>query len=671
MNKFKILSLLILLSLSFKPIYLEPQAQESAQLESETVSTLTKIKDYFKNITGELKTTLNNMTIDSAEIKLVSNLPDNRGRFGMQIPIGAGLVDIDKGFNPVAVNLLSPTIKELRLPKIGKVLELVPDLNNSRLLNLILNINLNPYERKVLEYFKNYRDGHNGQMSSVEKFIVSIRDLMEPVFAPIAPFFFVENRVVYLKPVQVASVKFALLLKTYVKTDKKKLAQELPLFFSKFLSSADWDKTKVLPENEGKPWTEWTDFVKYEDPEVLDKLIPQFVKDVIANLPLDVSLAEYLEIKDGFSDYLLELSLVWKRGSVDSKAKYFIDNIVLKFNPNMNPTEIRKTAIAIATMCNDFNKANLPGDTKERLLVIIDDFIKVLSKISLVGPLSSWNAQVIGYMEELKSLLNNNSEIDFDISKLDMTQDRKLTLVELISYYKKKADQLLNYKHPGEDGYIFEFSELNLKQALYLLLSMSYRLHKDVKIAMNKVALLKSDVQVDIDDKKVALGRNAYKQRIGSAGAWNSRTNRWDIQGSGLIFAEQNALMALRRNPQNRELKKTYSVAKDKRIEAQGKYAFDVARVIEINIGKQLKTPYSAFLGDFNILIRRFEKAKPLLDVVAGIYESVGLPFPTTTLEEDLESSQSPFEVDFFSEESGFDGFVPDESWKQFSMESF
>lgn len=708
MKNIRICILLLLFSLGFhKSIYLEPaeepllggdtstwsptesskttedpvenkddESEVSGELEGETVSALTEIKDYFKGIQKQLKANLESMSIDSSEIKFVSNLPQGRGRFGIQLSIGTGLQNVDKGFNPVRVHLVSPTMGELQLPKTKLILDLLEDLKGSRLLNLILEINLNRHERKVLAEFKKYRDNHNEEPSGFEKFIVSIRDLMEPAFRIFAPLFYVENRVAYLKPVQVAGIKFALLLKTYAKSDKKKLAQELPLFFCKFLNSPDWDKSAALPGNQGKPWTQWTEFVKYEDPEVLDKLIPQFVKDIIEQLPLDVSLAEYLEIKDGASEYLSELSQVWRRGSVDSKAKYFIDNVVPMFESmRMNPTEIRKTAIAISTMCNDLSKANLPEDTAERLEAIIDDFVLALSKLSLVGPLSRWKNSLSKQMASLKTEIIKGSEINFDISKLDMTQDQKLRVLELASYYKKKAEQLLNYKHPGEDNYIFEFSELNRKQALFLLLSMSYRLHQDVKVAMAKAASLRSDISVKIGKKNVQLGPNAYVKRIGKPGVWNPRTNRWQRRGSGLIFAEQNALKTLQRtNPRSPDfarLKRAYSVAKDKRIEAQGRYAFDVARGIEIQIGDELKTPYSAFLGNLRIIIRRFENAKPLLEALAEIYESVGLPFPTDSFEEDLESSESFFDNSFFEEEEGFDSFVPDENFDEFSMEAF
>jgi hypothetical protein len=673
MKKVKIFILLSFLfvgffSFSFNFVKAQETEQPAVELEDETVSVLTQLKDYFKNISGEFKKTLQEMNINSPEIKFVSSLPGNRGRFGLQIAIGAGLGDSSLGFNPVAINILSPSIKDLRLPKIGGVLKLVPDLNNSRLLNLILNVNLNPYERNVLRIFKEYRDSHNGQMSSVEKFIVSIRYLMEPAFAPFIPFFFIENTVLYFKPIQIAGIKFALLLKTYARSDKNRLAQELPLFFSKFLNSADWDKTKSLPENKDKPFRLWTNFVKFEDPEVLDKLIPKFVKDLVDNLPLDVNFAEYLEVKDGITPYLSKLSEVWRRGSVDSKAFFFIEQIVPEFeNKIMNPTEIRKTAIAIATMCNDFNKANLANDTKERLIAVIDDFIEALNKSSLVGPLSSWKNLVTENMKELKKSLEGLTAIDFDISKLDMTQDRKLTLIELISYYKKKAEQLLNYKHIGETGYIFETSELNRKQALFLLLAMTYRLNKDVKNAMKKAELLKSDIQVQVGDKTIAIGPNAYAQRVGKPGDWNSTTNRWKVEGSGLIFEEQKALMILKKtnlkDAQYARLKRSYIVAKDKRKTAQAKYAFDVARGIKIPIGIEEKTPYSAFLSDFNILVRRFEKAKPLIEAIKEIYESVGLPFPTERIEEDLKKSSTGFDEGFFVEEGGFGDFEDDIDW--------
>lgn len=685
MNKFKILSLLILLSISFKPIYLELQSEQSIQedenfkLKPDTTSRLTQIKDFLKDIPNKVKNYLSILNVDTPVLDLTVQIPGGRGATGFQVPIGVGITEIDRGFNPAPINLISPSISELQIPGLNKFLTVVPDLANTRFFNLLLGVNLTPNEKRVYD------------AKLIQNMVVPIRNLMNPVFEKLEPLFYVENGVAYLKPVHVAGIKLALLIKTYAK-EPKKLGMELPLFFAKFLNTADWDASMALSENVGKPWIQWK-LVTYSDPAILDKLIPQFIKDIIDSFPINISMSEYLAIQDGTSDYLSNMTVIWRRGSVDSKAFYFINNIVSLFDSaKMNPTEIIKTAVAIATMYNDLDKATVPEATKERLVSIIDDFILKLKKVSLVGPLSIWKNSIEKNMESLKSNISSNKISHFDISALDITSDKKLTTLELLVYYKKKVNNFLNYKHLGEQGAVFDFSEITQSQALADVLQMTYRLYKDTKVAMAKASQLTTDTQFTVDEKIIKIGPQSYKQRIGEPGIYNPRTRKFDKQGSGLIWAEQMAKVELDskivvfNNLKSRGVseaamqykqaldavnksKRAYVIARDKTKEARAKYAFDVVRTIEIEMLGITKTAYGAFLGDLNVLLRRVDKVKPIIESIKEFYEAVGLPFPTVEIEEDVEQSALPFDNSFFEEESGFSTYDPFAS--DFSMMGF
>lgn len=640
--------------------------------KSKSKITLGDIKAIFVTMKNKLKTKLGTMDFSSPEIKIIAPLPGKIGGFGVQIPIGSGLKNIDKGFNPVRINVLSPPMGKLNIPKFETVMKIMPDLKNSRLLNLLFNFNLNPSEKKIL------KAANQGVVKTV---LDTARTTIEEPFKAFSKLFYIDkNNVLYLKPIQVAGIKLALLLKTYAKKDRKKLVEELPLFLAKFLNSKD--------EKTGK---------KYDDPEVLNKIIPKFVKNIIENLPLSVSLSSYLEMKDGTSKYLSELSEVWRRGSVESKTKYFLDNFIpnnpfFQSNEKKNYTEILKTAVVIVTMSKNLSRVDLSkatderkqtvADAFERLEVIVDDFVKALPNLKVDSFLKSWKENIVlKKMKKLKSDLESakkkGSKINFKISDLNITEPngKKLNVPQLLSYYKGRAEQLLNYKHIGEKGYIFDFSELNKKQALFLLLGMTYRLNKDVKIAEAKASHLKSDISVEIGKKNVDLGPNAYVKRVGKAGIMSRvQRNKFKVNGSGLIFEEQKAFMALRNmkkpKPSDKKanvlwtnLKNAYVQAKSKRISAQANYALDVARGIKIEIGKKSKTPYSAFLGDLKALIMRLRAAKPLIDLLAKVFKTAGLPFPTNTIEEDLSTSGSPFDAEDFDNVDDFDAFSADEDF--------
>ncbi len=635
------------------------------KLENESVSVFNSIKDTLKNSAEKIKEAINNLNVDSAVIEIKINLPGDRGSIEAIIPIEPGIQIVDKGFNPAPILFKSPTIGQLKIPKMDTFTNAVKqitfgavDFNEARLFNMLLNVDLTENEKIILG------------IKAIGNFFEQTRKLFNPVFAPFEKMLYIENGIGYLKPIHVACIKLALLLKTYIPNEKAKLTQTIPFFFTKFLNTADWDKSKILEENfytdeTGqkllKPWITWTKFVTYSDPEVLNEIIPSFIKDIINKLPLSVSLDEYYNIQDGVSDYLVKLSDTWRRGTIDSKTYYFIQNVVPEFKNIKTATDVLKTYVTILQLTQKFDEAKNKQVVRKQLDSIINDFIEILSKISIPGELGNWKKQIIDQFKKLKNsvnfkILDNQSDI---IGMKDNSGlfDKKLNLIKYLGYFKKKINKFLNYKHLGEQGYIFDLSELTNKQAIEILLGLLYRFYKDIKVATAKVSAPGSDTTVTIDNKQVNLGPKAFADKVGVAGLYDRSINKFTKEGSGLVWAEQKAQVAFMTADKKAEnyitLRNDYLKAKDATTKAKGAYLFDVSRGINLDIAGKQKSPYDAMLSDLNILLRRIKNVKPVIDALASMYASIGIPFPSVTVEEDLKDSSSPVEISFFVEEQG------------------
>ncbi|MBU4270068.1 hypothetical protein KJ644_00670 [Candidatus Dependentiae bacterium] len=664
MNRFFLI--LFLIGMILGKTFAEDVAPEGVDSAQTTVqaSDLTDIKSALSNVTETIKAHLESLDINSNKISLSIPIPGGRGQIELLVELPAGLEFVEKGFDPMGISFSSPMIEELNVPALNKIVDYVKtasfgktNLGKIRLFNVILGVGLKGDMEKDL-----------AEADAFKPFFESVRKALESVFKPFEKLVYVENGVGYLKPVYVACIKLALLLKTYLPNQRKELGQMMPLFFSKFLNTVDFDTSSKFKENKTekklksgksvytlKPFNEWKKFATYSDPAVLNNLMPSFIRPIIGNLALDVPLDDYYSLKDGITPYLTTMSETYKRGTVDSKAYYFIENIKSLFEKtNMTFTDLYKTSFLIFTMVQKLPNAKFKTDTSARLDSIIDAFTEKLNKTGLSSDLNNWKKSVLVSFAKMKAFINSDmSKLGVSVKDIALNEVKKLSLLELLSYYNSKIKYLLNYKHIGEPGYLFDLSMLTEKDASIELLRMLYRFYKDVKISAAQANTLKSDITVKIDGKDVNIGPDASAKRVGKPGVWDPVKKEWKSKGQGAIWNEQQAQMKMIGTPLNtpefEKAKAEYSKAKGATLKTRGEYIFDVARGIEIQIGLEKKTPYSAFLADLNIFLRRVEKSKAILDSLDNLYKAVGLPFPKATIEEDVKKSgASP---SFFMEE--------------------
>ena len=689
MKNDKIVFYLFLLSMIyFSGIFAVPasSSSESEPLAPESNTVFEEIKNSLISASAKITGAFESLNIDSNIIDVSINLPTNRGQISLKIPLESGLEFIEKGFDSAPINFSSPTLTELNIPGVEKIVDMVKkasfgatDLGNVRLLNVLLGVNLDSLDRtKTLE-----RD--SSKSDALKPIFDTAKKILTPAFKPFEKLVYVEDGVAYLKPVYVAGIKLVLLLKTYLSSakdneaKKNQLVQILPLFVSKFLNTVDFDASSKLKVNKTakgalklfKNWDQKT-LVKYSDPAVLDKTLPKFIKDVVDKLALNVSVNEVYVVKDGITPYLTTLSETWKRGTVDSKAYYFIEKIVPLFKTTkMTVTDLYKTAFVILTMAKKLSSAKLIKDTTKRVISIIDSFIEVVNKTAITDKdIVSWKKTLVGKLDLVKKSIEKGQPVTLSADDIEIKEDKKMGLIELLIHYNGKLKSLLNYKHIGEPGYLFDLSMLANKTAGIELLAMLYRFYKDIKIAVLQANQLKSDISVKIDEKNVNLGPTAFANRVGKPGVWNSVGHRWISEGSGPIWLEQQAQVKMLdfepkqldnpndsikkiENPEFGKVKNEYFKAKEKTSEIKGKYIFDVARGIEISIGSEKKTPYSAMLSDLNILLRRVKDAKSVLESIENLYKSLGIPFPKATIEEDVK--KSGISAELFMEE-GLEG---------------
>ncbi|KKP24722.1 MAG: hypothetical protein SZ59_C0001G0040 [candidate division TM6 bacterium GW2011_GWF2_28_16] len=655
-----VLFLLIIMSANTNALLAKNRASKQQKTDQEAESRLAKFKTSFVDFINRLpemaKAKLDSLNYDELE-ELNFTFPVKVGEkefnFGFRWNWEAGAGDVGTGFTKFKGELVSPTLGELNiLPT-----ETPNNILRIHLLNVLLGIG-SKTERDVAK-------------SDV------IKNIADPLRKAIGPDLLKKlNDILELKPLYIFYIKLILLAKTYIPSQVEEIPNQVMFLLMRLMQTVNVEKT-IEANNGEKNSKKWTKRIYYDDPVVLLKALPDFIKNTLNDIKIPVQANSYQEWKDkktGYTNYDKQISEVMRRGSIDSEVKYAKENLQSLFeNENLTLTDAKMLAYLCARFVYNKDLSKNVDALNNLIINFVDEVLNTIKNINTSDKFTNKEKDLlVKKLNDLKDILDNDGELKQEpvLDDFAIFEKQNISIMESLTYYLYLLKNNMGYKFYGDNGYVYSDAILGDAYTLSYATKVAFRVFKDLRIALKQA----QNLVPDIKDQGVEIGKQAYQEIVGASGTFDAAGNVV-IDGAGMLFEQQKADAEYKKavsmlkqakeqlapnDPrlqdylnQKSETFKNLVIAKKNLVQAKTNFAIKVLRHFKFKRAVELEpeTEMQFILREFKRLGNRSKVLQPVIENINKFAKSlIGFEFISL---QDLEK-EPEFDETIFIEEEDF-----------------